>query len=208
MLKTVGNYLGQLRIYSLVDLILLFIAIEANNIQIIGGVLLHIAFLIYLETRHKHSYRASWPTVSWLLPGIIGIFLFDKLAGIGFILASYLYAQKNKGAWGISAPGMRALQTFFVIGGIIGYHNKTILIATSVLFIRNFLGDIRDVQKDRKEKMQTIPVLIGMKGSYKKIHLIGTLTTTLLWWSWTTLSIPALIGIWGIELITYHKTAR
>ena len=71
--NTLLNLLGQIRIYSLIDLIIILIAIKADNLQFIGVILLHLGFLLFLEYTHKHKYRRPFPRYLWVLLLLIGI---------------------------------------------------------------------------------------------------------------------------------------
>lgn len=95
-MKILLNYIGQLRLYSLADFVLLLIAIGSNKYECWGAIVLHIAFLAYLESRHVHPYRARVPkNLSYLL-AILGLFIFRKVEGLLYLIASYLYTKKIK----------------------------------------------------------------------------------------------------------------
>jgi len=122
-MKTVLNILGQLRIYTLVDLALL-IYVAGGRGQIFWGViLLWIGFLAYLEAQHKHSYRVKIPQALWVIFLIVGLVLFKRIEGIGFIIASYFYTRKDHENYGIFAPFFRGLQNLLLVGGIAGFDN-------------------------------------------------------------------------------------
>ena len=203
------NYIGQVRIYSLIDLALLLFVVSVGDVRLVlGGLLLHVAFLGYLECSHKHDYRYVWKNWAWVSLGLVGTYLYSNIAVIGFILMSFLYTKKNEWNMGYLSPFFRSMQLFFLVGGIIGYFNYLNIGAAVLLGFRNFLGDLRDVTKDRREKIRTLPVLIGMKRDINSIHLIGVLGTTFVWWSLSLLSFPILLIILLIEIGTYNLTAR
>ena len=76
---------------------------------------------------------------------------------------------------------------------------------------RNLLGDFRDVENDRKDKMFTIPILLGLKKNHKwafYVHLGFVIATTILWFSYTQLNIAILIAVVALQIITYPLTPR
>lgn len=207
-MKLFLNYLGQLRVYSLVDLFLLLYIIHASNLEKAGAIFLWIGFLLFLESQHKHSYRSKFPKLMWIAFDLVGLILFRKVEGLAFVIASLFYAKKKDKYFSYLSPLFRGLQNFFLIAGIIGYHNYFIWVVFIVTIIRNVLGDFRDVEKDRAEKMQTVPVLIGIKRNVKYIHLGAVMVTSLVWWIYGGLSWEILVGVWIIELVTYNLTPR
>jgi len=202
------NYLGQLRLYSFLDLLILLIATKAMGVEFIGVVFLHIGFLAYLETQHQHSYRKKVPKYLWIIFGIIGLLLYGHIEGILFVVCSYLYVLKTKKFFAPIAPIMRGLQYFFLVAGIIGYNNKLAWLALILIIIRNFCGDLRDVIKDKKENLNTLPIAFGLSRDIKYIHLITMLTTTFIWFQYTNLAIWLLVPIFLIQILTYNLTPR
>ncbi|MES2471099.1 MAG: hypothetical protein V4526_02630 [Patescibacteria group bacterium] len=202
------NYLGQLRLYSLADLIILLLAIQATSKEFAGVILLHVGFLAFLESRHSHSYRRKVPNLVWIALGIAGIFLYGHIEVIGFIVFSYLYAKKNKGMAGGFSFLSRGLQLFFLVAGITSFASMLPWVALGAFSVRNLLGDFRDVEKDTKEGMMTMPIVMGMKKGFRYAHLFATMLTTILWWSLGDLHISYLVGALIIEIVTYQWTPR
>ncbi len=208
-MKIFLNYIGQLRIYSLLDLILLLVAVRAIKFEILGAILLHIAFLAYLEYSHCHSYRKNISKIVWIIFGLVGAILFSHIIAIlGYIILSFFYCLKNNRKWGISSPVMRGLQNYFIVGSIIGYLNNFTLVVFFAFFLRNLLGDFRDITKDRKEEIKTIPILLNFKRDYKYLHLFSLFITSTLWWMYSTLPFEILIIILVIQVLTYNLTPR
>lgn len=201
------NYLGQLRIYSLIDLILMLVAARAGKYEFVGALLLHIAFLAYLERNHNHSYRNFVPSLVWIIFAVFGIYFFRHIEVAGYILFSYLYTKKNKKGFGVLAPFFRAAQSFFIAAGIIGYVSLTGIVFV-LIFLRNFAGDLRDIEKDRKEKLLTLPIFLGMKKSIPGAHLFALLLTSAVWFSFINLEIYWLLIVFLIQIITYELTPR
>ncbi len=211
--KTILNYIGQLRIYSLIDLMLLLFAVKANLCEFLGAILLHVGSLAYLESKHKDLGRKRVPDFAWIILGGFGIILFGHiLAIIGYIIASILYTRKKKSYWGVFAPAMRGLQNCFIVGGIIGFLNPLTLIVFFALFFRNLLGDFRDIKKDRKEGVKTIPVILGIKKDHEIVHLFALFGTSFLWLSLMGLRIDTLasifIAVFSIQALNYGLTPR
>ncbi|HPI67029.1 MAG TPA: hypothetical protein PKZ16_00555 [bacterium] len=201
------NYVGQIRIYSLVDLILLLIAVKADTFQFLGIIFLWLGFLLFLEAGHKHSYRLQFPKYSWLFLYLLGLFFYHAIGAFLFILFSYLYTQKNKLSLGLVSPAFRIIQTIVLLSGVIGFSGYFIWLAAILVGFRNFLGDIRDVDKDKKEGKKTIPVLLKMP-TIKYIHLYGCWLTSIVWWSYTDLNFFWLILVLFIQRLTCNWTTR
>lgn len=207
MFLKIKNYVGQLRLYSLLDLVLLLIALGSAPRLFIGALMLHIGFLAYLEGKHSHPYRNKIPQwISYALL-IIGAITYGKIEGLFYILFSVLYVQKTKNL-GFLSPLLRGLQNFFIIAGIIGYHSPLTYVASGLILFRNLTGDFRDTEKDRREGTNTIPVILEIKRSVKYIHLIFTIFTSVIWWYLSPLSIEWLLLIILIQLSTYNLTPR
>lgn len=203
------NYLGQLRIYSLADFILLLLAAHATNSELWGAILLHIGFLAYLEHCHAHSYRNRIPLAVPIVLGLTGLSLFSNPVGAGgFIVFSLLYSFKNKKYLGIFSPVARGLQFLFLIYGLTGSFTELAWLAFGALLVRNFLGDMRDVAKDRREGIMTLPVSLGFKRNWTHAHLAFLLLTTFAWWYIAGFSFVVLISLWVIEILTYKLTPR
>jgi len=177
-MKKLINLFGQIRIYSLIDLILLCVALKANSSQLIGVVFLHLGFLLFLEFTHKHEFRSQFPKYLWLVLLIIGMIFYHNIAMLGFLICSFLYVKKNVPKLGVYSPFFRGLQYYFLCAGIIGFLNPLAFFVGLVLAIRNFNGDLRDIVKDTKEGLKTLPIVLGLKKDMKSIHLISMLSTS------------------------------
>lgn len=202
------NHIGQLRLYSLIDLTLLLFAFGASATQAIGAMSLWIGFLGYLEWRHEHANRARVPVIFWIACFCIGLYFVPTIYSAIFIALCVIYAEKISRAFGAISPIMRGLQTCILLVAVTGALSSHILIAAIAIGIRNLLGDLRDIQKDSHHGLKTIPVLLGFTRDIRYVHLFGVLSTTLLWWSWTTLPLSILIVVWAIEIGTYNLTPR
>ena len=208
-MKNFLNYLGQLRLYSLADLILLLAVSGARQSELFGAVLLHVGFLAYLESRHGHSYRKSIVPYLWIVLGIAGILLYGHIiAAILFAGASYAYTLKTKKSFGIYSPFIRGMQYLFLIGGIAGFTAALPWIAFPLIVVRNLAGDFRDIEKDKNESMRTMPIALGFKKNIPHIHLISTLITSCIWWSFGSISVAYLLIVLLIEIATYDLTPR
>lgn len=202
------NYIGQLRIYSLVDLMLLLYVAGADRYEFIGALLLHIGFLAYLESRHRHGYRENVPLWIFLFFIIPGAVLYKHIEFLIYLIFSYLYTLKTDKHFGILAPFFRGFQYLFLVGGIMGYGNNLIWLIGFIAFTRNLLGDVRDVEKDKKDGLKTLPMVFGWKKGFRYIHLLGVLATSFIVWSYSDLSSIYLGAIWIIEIVSYNLTKR
>ena len=202
------NLFGQIRVYSLIDLVLFSIAIKANSFQIAGIILLHLGFLLFLEFTHKHEFRIAFPKYLWIILLIAGLGFYQNIAVIGFLISSFFYVKKNLPKFGWSGPVFRGLQYYFLAAGIVGFFNPITFLASGLLFIRNFAGDLRDIVKDRKEGLKTLPIIFGLKKDLKHIHLLTMLGTTIVWWYLSGISVLGLIPIFAIQIGSYNLTHR
>lgn len=202
------NVFGQIRLYTLLDLILFAYAIGSDKKEILGIVLLHLGFLFYLEYTHKHSYRLPVPRATWIVLGIAGIFLLPHVATIGYIVASIIYVRKNNPRIAPFGPLARGVQYYFLAAAILGFSNPLCFLALVLLFVRNFAGDLRDVVKDTKEGMKTLPIVLGTKDDSRYAHIITLFLTTFIWWLLADISLAWLIAIYIIQLLTYNITTR
>ena len=207
-MKKLINLVGQIRIYSLVDLILLLVAINATFNQFTGSVCLWVGFLFFLEANHKHRYRESFPKGIWIIFWLMGLYFFHQPESFAFIVLSVLYTQKNRWNFALVSPVVRGLQTTVLLLGIMGHVGPFVILAGVLITIRNFLGDIRDSCKDFKENKKTLPVLLNYRTSSKYIHLYGCFITSAVWWTYSGLSIWWLFATWTIQTISYCWTPR
>jgi len=207
-MKVFLNYLGQLRLYSLIDLVWLLLATQATSTQFVGILLLWIGFLAHLELGHRHSYRHNLAKHLDTVLFIAGLLLFRKVEGFIFVLLSFLYTKKKQQCWGSISPFIRGAQSFVLAGGLVGYINPLSWIAFILTLVRNLLGDVRDVKKDKEEGMKTIPVLLGLTYSWKYIHLVAVIATSTVWWFFTNVSLWYLVIVFVIQIATYNLTPR
>lgn len=200
--------IGIIRIYSLIDLgLLLWVVRAPKNLSLLGGLLLWLSFLFYLEWRHRHSYRPSVSSAQWVLPLVVGAFLFPAYHSVAFVAASYVYCKKNQSWYSLLSPLMRGAQTCALVLGVGGSWSIA-TIAAAAISARNLLGDIRDAYKDREEGMRTIPVILGQTMNVRYVHLLGTMATTLLWSIWGGIPLSLLALIWFVQIATYNLTPR
>lgn len=202
------NLFGQIRVYSLVDLILFAIAIGSDKFQIASIILLHLGFLLFLESRHKHNFRVPLPKYLWAVLIIAGTFFYQNIAVLGFLLASFLYVKKNSAKFGAYAPVARGLQGYFLAAGVAGFLNPLSFLAGALGAIRNFAGDLRDIVKDRGEGLKTLPIIFGLKKDFKQLHLLALFATTLVWWYLSGISGLWLVPVFLIQIGSYNLTPR
>lgn len=198
---------GVLRIYSLADLILLLLAAGATGVKLVGAICLWIGFLAYLESAHAHDYRINIPKSLACAIFPLGLLLFPIIEGAIFIASSMLYAKKNRHFWGLASPIFRGLQTVVLIAALTGLRDGLPWLAGILIMVRNLLGDLRDVEEDRRQGMITWPIKFLLP-QQRYLHLLMVLGTTALWWLFLELSIFWLASLWLAEVGTYFLTPR
>jgi len=167
-----------------------------------------LGFIAYLENSHAHSYREIVPSFVWVALIVAGAIFYTHIEFFPFLLFSFLYVNKNNQEWGYFSPFFRGLQNFFLIAGIVGYASYLPFIVFFVMTARNFMGDFRDIEKDRKEGMMTLPILIGFKKDFNYGHLALVLISSTIWWHFAGLPIYILVIALGLEIGTYWITPR
>lgn len=209
-MQTILTHLGHIRLYSFVDLILLILAANGEHSwqTLVGAMSLWLGFLYFLEYQHAHEYRSRPNPALWIVLTLVGLYFYQRWEGLVFILLSYLYTQKTKLGWGAFSPFLRGTQSLVITGGITGFTFYLPWLAFGLTIIRNFLGDIRDIKKDAKAGMQTLPIRWGMKQGWKYIHLAGVMVTSLIWWLVGDFSVHYLLAAWIIQIATYNITPR
>jgi len=180
----------------------------AREFDMLGAISLWLFFLLYLEWKHKHSYRSPVSIWSCVVCLALGLFLFPNIGAIGFVLFGLLYAEKQRTFWSLLSPFFRGMQMTILAAPFISITALPILLVGLLSFIRNLLGDVRDTGKDKKEQMYTIPVALGLKKNIPYIHLLAVMGTTYVWWMYSNISILFLIALWLIQIGTYRLTPR
>jgi len=143
-----------------------------------------------------------------MIAAIVGIILYFKWSVIGYIVASALYVNKNKAPFSYISPVIRGIQYYFLSAGILGFTNPISLLAFLLITTRNFAGDLRDTLKDKKESIQTLPMLFGFNKDYKNIHIYMLFLTSFAWWYLSGISVIWLLGVYLIQIYTYNITTR
>ena len=208
-MKNFLNYLGQLRIYSFLDLIIFATALTKDLNTIIGIALLWLSFLFYLESRHNDEPRLRVNKYIWLAPFIFSLILLPILMCLGFAIFSFLYANKKKGEfWGASAPLWRGLQNGVIA---IWLSPQLAILAFVLTFIRNLVADFRDVYSDKQRGIKTIPVLLGINKNHVwafYTYIILVITTTMIWFNYSFLTTKFIVPIIILQLLFYPITPR
>lgn len=206
--KVVQNYLGMLRLYTLVDLILQLLAVHAGARDMVGATGLWVGFLAYLEWLHRDRGRLAVP--AWLWVGLWGFGLgaYFRPEGIVFCALSLIYAAKIFPFFGLISPMMRGMQNWILLGGIGGYQTWLVWAAFGLTGLRNLVGDWRDLDKDRERGTKTIPLALGFTREWPRAHLWAVHATTFVWWLATPIPWWGLVAAWVIQRLTYDLTPR
>ena len=202
------NLFGQIRIYSLVDLVIFSLALGAGLFQVVGIILLHLGFLLFLEYTHKHEFRVAFPRYLWVVLFVAGIIFYQSIAVIGFLVCSFLYVKKNLPKFGPYAPFLRGGQYYFLASGMVGFLNPLAFLAFVLATVRNFAGDLRDVVKDGKDGLKTLPVIFGLKRDFKYVHLLTLFCTSAIWIYLSGLPMSWLVFVFAIQIGSYNLTPR
>ncbi|NUW37166.1 hypothetical protein HTZ77_38050 [Nonomuraea sp. SMC257] len=203
------NYVGQLRIYSFVDLVLLLAALGAALPVAFGISLLWFGFLIHLEWRHRDAGRLLWPWYAWVIPWIAGAIVLHSVWLLPFFVLAVAYALKKR--WPSCAavsPLLNGGLKVTLVLLIPGVPAALCVLVFVIMTMRNLIGDLRDAGKDAREGVQTIPVLLGYQRHTPWIYPAALALTSgiwvylggLPWWCW--------IGAVLIQAGTYRLTPR
>ncbi len=208
-MKTVLNYLGQLRIYSFLDL-LVFATALTKEINIIVGIgLLWLGFLFYLESRHDDEFRLKINKYLWTGPFAFSLVLLPVWICLSFALFSYLYTKKKQhAAWGVSAPLWRALQNGIIAAG---FNFQLAILAFILIFIRNVIADFRDAHDDKQRGILTIPVVLGVGKNQAwafYVHLMLVVAATIIWLNFSFFDSRLILPIILFQLFSYPLTPR
>ena len=203
------NYLGQLRIYSFLDILVFATALSWKVDTIIGIGFIWLSFLLYLEGQHKDKPRLPVSENLWLAPFVVSLILLPPFICILFALFSFLYTKKNHGKlWGISAPLWRGLQNGVLA---LAFSPEIAVLAFILTLARNLIGDFRDAEDDKKRSITTIPVAIGLKNNQSwafYAHMILVVATTIIWFHYSFLALYLIWPIIVIEILSYPLTPR
>lgn len=205
----VRNYVGQLRIYSYIDLVFLLVAAGATFDEVVASSLLWLGFLIFLEWQHRDAGRARWPWAAWAIPWVAAVLYVRGFEVVPFVVLAVLYAQKKR------APALASVAPV-VNGGakaslLLMVHSATAAFAGVVWLattIRNLLGDFRDIEKDRREGVLTVPVRLGIPHDIWWLYPLGLASTTLLWITLAGLPLWLVVPVWVVQGATYRWTPR
>ncbi|MER5264299.1 hypothetical protein ABTZ99_19715 [Actinosynnema sp. NPDC002837] len=203
------NYLGQLRLYSFVDLLLLLAAVGADGTEVVGVSLLWIGFLVHLEWRHRDDGRLRWHWAAWLVPWLLApLFLMSPWLVLYYALAvAYTYKKRFPAAGAVSPLLNGGLKATYVLLLPTGTPVVTALVFV-VMAVRNLLGDVRDAAKDARQGVGTLPVLLGYRRRTPLVYPAGLVATSVLWTLWGNLPLWALAGALVVQASTYRLTPR
>lgn len=207
--KVILNYVGQLRIYSFLDLLVLATALTRDLYVISGIGFLWLSFLLYLESRHNDKPRLLVNEYLWSIPFILALFMLPPWVCLSFAIFSYLYTNKKSGKFfGATSPFWRASQNGVLALGL----NPSIAGLVFVLiFVRNLIGDFRDAKSDKQRGIETLPVLIGVQRNQVwafYAHMLFVIATTIIWFHFSFLDIRLLLPIILLQFISYPLTPR
>lgn len=203
------NYLGQLRLYSYADLLLLLAALGASLEEVIGGSLLWFGFLVYLDWHQQDRGRLRWPAGVWIVLWVLALALLHNVASVVCIGLACLYAAKKSVSWiAALSPVVNGLLKASIAAAVGGVSAVVMLGVFAIAATRNLLGDLRDVEKDRSDGSDTIPIRLGAKSDVRWAYPLGLATSSLIWTVAGELPFWALATAWFVEAATYRLTPR
>ena len=203
------NRLSQLRPYSYVDLVVLWLALGASPAELAGCSLLWFGFLIHLEWWHNDRGRLRWDPSAWVLPWIAGAALVPTPAVAVFLLLALGYSLKKRyRSLAAVSPlvngGLKAALAAVVAPGAW----SLIALVYGVMAFRNLMGDVRDAAKDAEEGVATILVACGYRRATPYVYPLTLMATTLLWVLIGDLPLWVVPAAWTVEVATYPLTPR
>jgi len=209
VLSRLGNYLSQLRAYSYVDLLLLWFALGASGREIAAASLLWFGFLIHLEWRHGDTGRERWDWRIWVALWIVGAALSLSVASLLVIALATAYSLKKR------IPLIGRL-SFIYNGGIKvalclivpGLSPRWVLLILALMSFRNLMGDFRDIEKDTREGVKTLPVALGLRKDVKWLYPATLALTSLVWTLVGDVDWRLLVVAWMVQAATYRLTPR
>ncbi|WP_411080420.1 hypothetical protein [Streptomyces sp. cmx-18-6] len=203
------NYVGQLRLYSYVDLLLLLAALNADPRGILGVSLLWFGFLIHLEWRHRDRGRLGWHWSLWAVPWLLAPLVAPSLWLPAFYVSAVAYTYKKRFPWAAAvSPLLNGALKMFLVLLVPGTTAFTAALVLLLMSVRNLLGDVRDAGKDAEERVMTLPVILGYRRATPYVYPLGLVATSLTWTLMGGLSWWALAGAVSVQAATYHLTPR
>jgi len=208
-LKSLLNYLWQLRLYSYADLLLLLLTCHASGQEILGASCLWFGFLIHLEWQHKDVGRLRWPRFLWISVWAIGsVFLF-RMSSFIFLGFAILYSFKKRSKFiGLFSFIINGCIKGCLVATLASSNSAMIVLVVVAMSIRNLAGDVRDAGKDAAEGVMSLPVFLGYRRNTGMIYPACLVATSVLWTVLGDLSGWLLATALIIEWATYHRTPR
>lgn len=204
-----GNRLAQLRPYSYTDLVLLLAAAGASGSEFVTCSGLWFGFLIFLEWVHKDDKRVRWPWWAWALPWLAAVAYVHTMSVLPFLVLSLLYALKKKVAvLALISPILNGAMKASLLLLVPAASTQFALEVWAATGLRNLFGDFRDVVKDRRQHVHTIPVRLGLQRDIKWLYPAGLAATTLAWVIAGPLPSWTVFVAWFVEWRTYRLTPR
>ncbi|HEY4520714.1 MAG TPA: hypothetical protein VJJ72_02850 [Candidatus Paceibacterota bacterium] len=207
--RNILNYLGQLRVYGILDIFVFATALTASNTEIFGIILLWIGFLLHLEAEHRDELRlriSQWIALLVYIPSFIFLPTWVPLV-FGFL--GFLYAKKKKHKFlALISPMLRGLQSTTLA---FSFNPYLIMPAFILSAARNLVGDFRDAGGDHDTKILTIPVRLGFRQNQSWAfygHLIMVIFTTIFWFQYSFLDHSILTLIILMQVLAYPVTPR
>jgi len=229
IIRSLANYLVLVRLYSIVDLLLIFLLARAVSIGnqifnyndiIFGGLylLLWLFLTLDLEAKHKHTYRAVISNkipylllfVATVISAYYNIYSLIFIILIWITTNTYIKKEESKIAGSACFISRGLYETSIFLFGIslfIGLMEMTLthFLVSLIVFLlyasRNLIGDIRDVAFDKN----TFVVRYGSKMSYLLIILMYIISILLMLYIFQNFLIVIPIIIFVIILLFYDN---
>lgn len=204
-----ANYLGQLRLYSFVDLLLVLSWQRVTGKDLLRASLLWFGFLVYLDWRHRDAGRERWPAWVWMGLWSGGLVLGTTYRVVAFFVAAAVYSEKKRlPVAGMLSPLVNGLVKVTLLW-VVGAQSLTgLAIVFSVMAVRNLAGDLRDAGRDLRDGVVSIPIALGYKHDTVCIYPIALALSSALWAILGSAPLYVLFAVWCIQACTYHLTPR
>jgi 1,4-dihydroxy-2-naphthoate octaprenyltransferase len=202
-------HLGQLRLYSYSDLVLLLLAVGAHGRELAQCSLLWFGFLVFLDCQHRDRGRVPWPDIVWIGLWVVGLAIAPSLLVAPFLALAVLYTLKKRvRRLALISPLLNGSLKGALVCLVPGVALWQVVTVACLTGLRNVAGDYRDVLKDRADGVATSPIRLGARDDIRWLYPAALAATSVVWtvigglpWWYLLLALLVQVG-------TYRWTPR